>query len=39
MPAVHVRQARVTNSARGTYTKNGERIQKFEEKGNSRDIC
>ena len=39
MPAVHLRQARVTYSARGSYTKNKERIQNFEETGNSWDIC
>ena len=38
MTEIHLRQARFTYSACGTFTKNKERIQKFKETGDSRYI-
>ena len=38
MPKMHLKQPRFTDSACGSFTKNKERIQKFKETGNSRDI-
>ena len=38
MPEMHLRQPRFTFGARGRFTKNKERIQKFKETGDSRDI-
>ena len=38
MPEMHLRQPKFTYSACGTFTKNKERIQKFEETGDSRYI-
>ena len=36
MPEMHLRQTQFTYSARGPFTKNKERIQKFKETGDSR---
>ena len=38
MPEMHLRQPGFTYSAFGPFTKNKERIQKFNETGNSRPI-
>ena len=38
MPEMHLRQPRFTFGACGRFTKNKERIQKFKETGDSRDI-
>ena len=38
MPEMHLRQTQFTYSARGPFTKNKERIQKFKETGDSRYI-
>ena len=36
MSEMHLRQPRLTYSARGPFTKNKERIKKFKESGDSR---
>ena len=38
MPEIHLRQPEFTYSTCGTFTKNKERIQKFRETGDSRNI-
>ena len=38
MPEIHLKQPRLTYSARGPFTKRKERIQKFKETGDSRYI-
>ena len=38
MPDLHLKQPEFTYSARGPFTKNKERIQKFKETGDSRYI-